>query len=349
MKKIILFLAAFYVFSGYAQNVGIGTASPDAKALLDISSISKGVLFPRMTTAQRFAISTPPAGLMVYDTERKCLYQHDGSIWRIILNNDYWNRISTNSNYINNLTDSIAIGTITPQERLDVNGNIRSRNNLLADNNINASGNITGGGFLTGGNILAAGTSLLSGDVTTNSDVIINNTAATMQLKSNSINKGYFQLSGDNVRLGTNSGNPNGKIIIRMNGTDKIEINPAGNINVPGKITSNATSIGGGTNPGAFSLIPFAMGVINNDGSVGRVTDNVTVEFFGTSLNSQYSIISVPGIHATSLFMVTSAQKGMYPSAAYHAPGQVKVLMEIVYPDASTGTRNTGYSFVIYN
>lgn len=49
-------------------NVGIGTSSPNAAALVDVTSTTQGFLPPRMTTTERNAISTPPAGLMIYNT-----------------------------------------------------------------------------------------------------------------------------------------------------------------------------------------------------------------------------------------------------------------------------------------
>jgi hypothetical protein len=50
-------------------STGIGTASPNASALLDVSSTTKGFLPPRMTGAQAEAIGTPAAGLLVYSTD----------------------------------------------------------------------------------------------------------------------------------------------------------------------------------------------------------------------------------------------------------------------------------------
>jgi hypothetical protein len=47
--------------------VGIGTSAPNAAALLHLASTTKGFLPPAMTTAQKTAISSPPAGLIVYD------------------------------------------------------------------------------------------------------------------------------------------------------------------------------------------------------------------------------------------------------------------------------------------
>ena len=53
-----------------SQNaVSIGVANPDASAVLEVASTSKGFLFPRMTETQRNAISSPATGLMVYQTD----------------------------------------------------------------------------------------------------------------------------------------------------------------------------------------------------------------------------------------------------------------------------------------
>ena len=62
-------------------DVGIGTTSPDAAALLDVTSTTKGFLPPRMTTTQRDAISTPPAGLVIYNTTTNVLDFYNGSSW----------------------------------------------------------------------------------------------------------------------------------------------------------------------------------------------------------------------------------------------------------------------------
>ena len=56
--------------------VGIGTSSPNASAILDAQSTTKGVRVPNMTTIQKNAIASPAAGLMVYDTTlaKLCVY-----------------------------------------------------------------------------------------------------------------------------------------------------------------------------------------------------------------------------------------------------------------------------------
>jgi hypothetical protein len=62
-------------------NVGIGTTNPNANAILDISSTTKAIMLPRMTTVQKSAISPPAAGMVVYDTTEAALYAHNGSAW----------------------------------------------------------------------------------------------------------------------------------------------------------------------------------------------------------------------------------------------------------------------------
>ena len=51
-----------------AGDFGIGTNSPAASALMDLTSTTKGFLPPRMTTTQRDAIVSPAAGLVIYNT-----------------------------------------------------------------------------------------------------------------------------------------------------------------------------------------------------------------------------------------------------------------------------------------
>ena len=61
--------------------IGINTSTPDASAQLDIVSTTKGFLPPRMTTVQRNSISSPAAGLVIYNTTSNCLNFYAGSTW----------------------------------------------------------------------------------------------------------------------------------------------------------------------------------------------------------------------------------------------------------------------------
>jgi hypothetical protein len=67
LKYFLTQLVLLPSLSIYAQ-VGIGTTSPDTSSILDISSTSKGLLMPRLTTTERDNILLPASGLMIYNT-----------------------------------------------------------------------------------------------------------------------------------------------------------------------------------------------------------------------------------------------------------------------------------------
>jgi hypothetical protein len=52
----------------FSGNIAAGTTSPNASAIVDLTSTTRGFLPPRMTTTQRDAISSPAAGLVIYNT-----------------------------------------------------------------------------------------------------------------------------------------------------------------------------------------------------------------------------------------------------------------------------------------
>lgn len=344
MRRILFLL--WLILPGnllFAQSIGIGTTTPHSSALLDISGTTKGVLFPRMTTFQRIAIAAPSNGLTVYDTDKNELFHYNGTAWKPILNGEYWSRPITNRNRITNSTDSIGIGLNSPSEWLDVDGNIRSRNNLIADNIVRATGDVVGGNLVTTGNLTATGTSLLNGSITTNNDFTINNTGATIQLKSSSVNKGFFQIAGDNVRIGTNSGNDNGKFIIRNDGVDRIAVE------ADGKLTTPATGDGN-------SLIPLCYGVVTDEGGLLRGTSNVTVEKVGASggTSGVYWRISCPGITATSIISVTPdiAYTDQVSARCYLlGTARVYTFSKNFYPNTQSTEiyyYHSAFSFVIY-
>jgi hypothetical protein len=81
-------------------NISIGAnATPNASAILDITSTTKGVLFPRMTTTQKNAISSPAPGLMVYDTTLSGIALYNGTNWQNVL--------------VPNSNNNVLIGTTT--------------------------------------------------------------------------------------------------------------------------------------------------------------------------------------------------------------------------------------------
>lgn len=332
MKKLFFFfflLEAVVQLS--AQNVGIGTTTPNSKALLELSSINKGVLLPSMTTSQRFAITSPPNGLLVYDTDKDEFHHYTPGGWTPILNGNYWLRPITNRNRIANTADSVGIGTSAPTQRLDVNGNIRSRSDILADGNASITGNIGAGSMSTSGNLTVGGNGSFAGIITGNDDIIINNSAAILQLRNGSnVNTGFLQLSGNNVRLGTNSGNATGNLVIRMNGNDRVTINPAGDVDIDGKLTRLAVT-------GNAPLLPVCFGQI--EGTAGGII-NGTGNFTVTKTTAGVYLISSSLFTSTSVIIATPNQLPDAFGAGYSSPGNMVVF---------SSSPNTSFQFVVYN
>ena len=271
---------------GVAINTNGNT--PHSSAMLDVQSTDKGFLLPRMTTAQMFAIPAPAAGLMVFNTSYNELYQYNGTSWRPILNGNYWLRPITSRDIIANTADSIAIGLSVPTRKLDVNGTMRVRDNITADEGVGAKT------LSASGNLLIGGTGVINGSLQSNDEVVINSSSAILQMKVGTENKGYLQLSGDDIRIGTNVGNTDGNFIVRLNGTEQVKVNNEG-LSLPnnGKIMRSST--------GTASLIPLCYAMVGSDGYAIGETDNMTVTHHSTGLYT----ISCPGLNSSAVVMVT--------------------------------------------
>lgn len=279
MKKLFLiFSIAIFTQYAHSQSIGIGPNPPDPSALLDVNSTSRGLLVPSMTTSDRITIDNPADGLLVYDLTLSRFYQFQNGIWRFFIHNDYWSQSSTRPR-VYNLSDSIGIGTSLPKERLHVSGNIKATNDLI-----------------------------------TKGEIVMNNPSSIFQMQNAGVNKAYAQLSGDNLRMGTNSGNATGKLVIKMNLYDRLTVNEEGKvligaglglinptpdldingtINVSGTITK--TSLTGGA-----ALLPHCYGTVSETGTVVGGTGNFT--------SSRVSIgryrINCPGVTANSVVIV---------------------------------------------
>jgi len=86
MKKLTTILTILAVVSTFIMNAQVAInddgSDADGSAKLDISSTEGGILIPRMTQAQRNAISNPANGLLIYQTTSSSgFYYYNGSSW----------------------------------------------------------------------------------------------------------------------------------------------------------------------------------------------------------------------------------------------------------------------------
>jgi hypothetical protein len=82
-------------------SVGIGTTTPASNAALEISSTSKGLLLPRLTTTNRSSITSPEPGLLIFNstTGKAQVYSSTEATWvdYATSNGAVWDVTSSNS------------------------------------------------------------------------------------------------------------------------------------------------------------------------------------------------------------------------------------------------------------
>lgn len=96
-----------------AQNVAItddDAYTADASAMLDVKSLTKGMLVPRMSNAQRNGIASPAAGLLVFDQTLLSFYYYNGSTWVNLSTGDIWGSNGTNV-FLSDPGSRLGVGT----------------------------------------------------------------------------------------------------------------------------------------------------------------------------------------------------------------------------------------------
>lgn len=139
-------------------NVGIGISSPNASAILDISSTTKGITFPRMTTSQRNAITSPATGLQVFDNTTNSIWYFDGSAWVNSVSVASFGDIKTGFQSTDHngwirlngrLKSSLTATQQTQATALGIGTNLPDASNAFLVQNGNTLGNVTGSNNFT--------------------------------------------------------------------------------------------------------------------------------------------------------------------------------------------------------
>ena len=256
MKKTIIYIVLLALtVNSYAQT-GIGTKTPHTTAALEIKSITKGFLGPRMTEVQRNTILTPATGLLIYQTDvDPGFYYFDGSTW-----------LSFSSvRYINNLQDAITSATNLFMGEGTGFGNASSDNLGIG---LNTLANTTGGNsqnIAIGNNAMEATSSLQS-------------IALGLNTLQNSITS--FRV----IALGNNAGNNASNLFYSIAvGTDALS-NGSGSRNLA--VGDNALN----GNTGNDNIAMGYNAVSNNTSGINNIGIGTSVLLYNTTGNSNTAV-----------------------------------------------------------
>jgi len=109
--RTFVFMLVFVASSNVlAQNIGINEdgSNPDPSAILDVKATDKGLLIPRLTTAQMNAIVNPTTGLLIFNSNTESFWYREAIAW-----------VELRAGNINELSDADGDTRVTVEETPD--------------------------------------------------------------------------------------------------------------------------------------------------------------------------------------------------------------------------------------
>ena len=148
MKKNLFSLLLLVGISATAQvKIGNNPTVIGSASLLELESTTRGFLPPRMTTAERTAITSPSTGLQVYDTTTNSNWYFNGTIWVQSASmgfgckwtNDAINSVVRLTNLSDGVTPRLATNSVTITDAGNLGIGTATPNAPLQFDNINAN------------------------------------------------------------------------------------------------------------------------------------------------------------------------------------------------------------------
>ncbi len=113
---LLLSCAAGSLLAQSNNNMGVGTTSPDASAILEVKSNTKGLLIPRLTDGEQNGVASPATGLMIFNTDKGRFNYYNGG-WKPV---GLWSINADNTIFYS--TNYVGIGASVPDRPLTVQG-----------------------------------------------------------------------------------------------------------------------------------------------------------------------------------------------------------------------------------
>ncbi|OFX24966.1 MAG: hypothetical protein A2033_16290 [Bacteroidetes bacterium GWA2_31_9] len=373
MKRLIQ-IFVFFLFLNVAnsQNVAItddDTYVANTSSMLDVKSTTKGLLVPRLTTAQRTAVATPATSLLVFDTSLNGFYYYNGTAWVNLSSGSSSGLLwSYNSPYIYTTTtsDYVGIGTSTPLHKLHVSDNVTITDGtdgsyIDLQNSNTSTGAMTGFRFLTG-----TSTSRFKGGIFYKNsgtwgrgDLILanNSTAAAGNVTSTDARLTIKNTGGIEVK-GTTGASASSSLfhVLNASGDTIFAVYDGGvRINVYDDTLAKANTSKGGFAVGGFSpskgtftndylrITPDSIRMYIEEGAVNKATTSkggFAVGGFSPSKAVPSDYFNIYGATATTTINPSEARIFWYPLKEAFLAG--RVLVES--PDSvGTNSFSTGY------
>ncbi|ANF52898.1 hypothetical protein A0O34_21285 [Chryseobacterium glaciei] len=149
-KKIFCLVLGFITIITIKSQIGIGTATPQPSSILELSSLDKALILPRVSLISTTDITTVPnpvKGLLVYNLSdsgtgtsmvyKDLIYLYDGTLWQALM--DY--KLATNTINMPVLfakgrkttTNTICTGLSGANFNLDTIDNLNTNGSITAD------------------------------------------------------------------------------------------------------------------------------------------------------------------------------------------------------------------------
>jgi hypothetical protein len=370
LKCFLIHLVILPSISTYAQ-VGIGTATPDASSILDVSSSTKGLLIPRLTPIEIDNISLPATGLMIFNTSSMDVQLNIGTpsepSWTGVKNStidsvtaiDNISTTSTTNLLVPGMTLSPESGKYIVSFNADIIRPFSSAQGVIDLNGIYQALKVMPGGVSHGlvfgsGEVLSpgvydvdgatsiAGMLTMDGGGDSNSVFIIRSTGAfttgetttNVVLTNGASPNNIFWLS--EVTLSTGAGSIMKGALVSPAGA----ITLGANTNLEGRMftKSGALSIGAGSVLTApLSSSPFDLGILSTFAmftSTGAVSDHGTSGVTG-DVGTALGVISIIGTHFGNVYPAGSTSSAFTTYSIYQNGVEVVNSRRTIYSDNS--------------